>query len=300
VKTALMSFISNPWLMWGSCYGHSSSPVFGNGDGADNWATLGVPDYSKLIWGTGNHSWVVLRQPGMGGNASICIDLNSATNAYASIIFSPRNGFGTANGGANGSASARPTASDELVLIAGTAWGGADSTLWRAHLMMTSSGSSTRVLLQRAGYAVGLWMFETVRNPISAWTYPVVGAVIGNNVSNAGAVTYANLAAAANTKGRIGDACSFYLTYEGYGSSSIIPSTRTSPDDDTGEWAVFPAGLISTHTKHKGRKGELVDCWWGSGQLTTGDTYPDDASRSLLHHGNMVFPWNGSVPCSWM
>ena len=294
LKQSLRGFSNSPWAVWGSCNGHLSLPSFGNGDGIDYW----LNQTNDVLWAaSGNHSWIVLAQSGLGGNAAVCIDLLSANSYQATVVLSPSMGFGTAHGGTNGSASARPQAADELVLLSAAGWGGYNGvSTWRLSAMQSANGQCTRVAMMRNGASVGLCMFDVVKNPIDGWTTPVVGLVVGSQASNE-AATYANLSSAQPMKGRMaGDACSFYMTYEAY-ASTIIPSTRTAPDDDTGEWPIFPVGLIQGGSlKHRGRKGELYDFWWASDWTSSGDTYPDDDTRVLIQHGDIVLPWDGSVP----
>lgn len=294
IKLSLKGFPLRPWTVWGSCDGHASTPSFGNGDGADYW----VSPATDILWAaSGNHSWIVLRQAGLSSKAAICVDLLSANTYQATIVLSPSAGFGLANGGLNGTASARPTATDELLLLSAGSWGGYNGAYtWRLHAMQSTRGECTRIAMMRGGASVGLWMFDTVKNPISVWTTPAVGLVVGSQALNE-AATYANLSSAQPVKGRMaGDACSFYMTYEAY-ASTIIPSSRTSPDDDTGEWPIFPVGLIQGGSpKHRGRKGELFDFWWAPDWTGSADTYPDNGTNVLIQHGDVVLPWDGSVP----
>jgi hypothetical protein len=294
IKLSLKGFSLSPWTVWGSCNGRVSTPSFGNGDGVDYW----VSPATDILWAaSGNHSWIVLRQAGLGAKSAICIDLLSASSWLATIVFSPSAGFGATNGGTDGTSSARPTATDEVVLLSAGAWGGYNGVYtWRLHVMQSTQGECTRVAMMRNGASVGLWMFDTVKNPVTGWTTPVVGLVVGDSAL-ANAATYANLSSALNTKGRMaGDACTYYMTYEAYGTTGL-PSVVTSPDDDSGEWPLYPVGLVqSSSVKHRGRKGELFDFWWGPARPLTGDTYPDDATRVLIQHGNTVHPWDGSVP----
>lgn len=298
LKESLRGFGSAAWGVWGSCYGHVSSPQFGNGDGVDYWRTTGVGDPAKLIWGTGNHSWIVLTQSGLSSKAAICIDLNSASSWLVTVVLSPSAGFGTANGGTNGTASARPTASDQIVLLNGAAWGGYNGTLtWRQHVLMSTDGKCTRILMMKNGASSGLWLLDVAKNPVDGWAIPVVGLAYGSS-DGSGVASYANFSTAANTWGKMGaDTCSFYMTGEAYGATGL-QTVSTVPDDETGEWPLFPIGLQSTSSSHRGRKGEVFDLWWSGGG--GGLTYPDDDTRQLIGFGAFAFPWNGSVPWVWV
>lgn len=295
LKQSLRNFSSSPWAVWGSCNGRLSTPSFGNGDGIDYW----LNQTNDVLWAaSGNHSWIVLEQVGLGAHASICIDLLSASSWLATVVFSPSAGFGSAHGGTNGSAAARPQASDELVLLSAGAWGGYNgSYTWRLNVMQSANGACTRVAMFRNSNCCGFWLLDKAKNPVSTWDTPAVGVVLGASDTATSVATYANLSSAANVKGRMaGDACTYYLTYEAYGTTAI-PSGRSSPDDDTGEWAIFPAGLLQAGSlRHRGRKGELYDFWWASDWTAGGDTYPEDGSNVLCQFTDVILPWDGSVP----
>lgn len=298
VKNVLKAFGTLPWTCWGSCDGAGGVGSFGNGDLTDRWSAT-----SKLIWAAAgvNHSWIVLAQSGLGSNGSICIDLANANPYYAVIVLSPSAGFGAANGGADGTATARPTASDEIVLVTAANWGVYQSGTFvmRFHAMQSTDGQCTRVVFCYNNLACGLWQFDKVKNPLAAWTVPVLGAVYG--ASNSEILTYASFNDVATyPKSKIGAGASpnatFYYTSEGY-IAGMVGENIVVADDDSGEWPICPIGLASISSTHRGaRKGMLFDMYWGPTQLVTGDTYPGDGTRTFAQFGDFVFPWNGSVP----
>lgn len=172
-KNALVGFASNAWQVDSAC----DSITAGNNDGVDRWSNVG-----DLVWASsGNpHSWIVLRQAALG-NASLCIDLNDPTTTHVdgSIIVSPSAGFGAANGGADGTTTARPTATDEDVLVStATVVAQTSGTLSAAalHVWMSDDGTVTRAIVTRFNQIRVVFWFEQPRNPISAWTTPLVYA----------------------------------------------------------------------------------------------------------------------------
>ena len=104
----LIGFASNPMTVIGSGNGVTSGM-----DGTNRWAAE-----SDLV----NNSWIVLQDAQVNAKFQICIHLYSvwtASNACnIQIVVSRLAGFGTANGGTNGSSSSRPTATDEDAISA--------------------------------------------------------------------------------------------------------------------------------------------------------------------------------------
>lgn len=299
IKNSLLGFGSSPWVVWGSCDGSGggSGVGFGNNDYVDRWV-----DATDIVHAAAasNHSWTVLEQSGLS-NAQICIDMSNS-NVYAgTITFSPAGQFGAPGSGgtgADGTATARPTAGDSITLINNTNWGGTSAGFYgKLYVMMSSDGQCTRIIQLRGNAAPMFWGIEKAKSPISAWTNPIFAWATGNTGSiDYPAYNYFNdVSTYPQTK--IGsDTVNLFVTSEGWGSG-MSGENITVPDDDTGEWVLCPMGLASTTTSHRGpRKGLVYDLWWGNVTLNTGDTYPNNTTRSLVQIVDMVFPWNGSIP----
>jgi len=285
MKSAFLGFVSFPWVPWGSSDGVGG---FGNGDAVDRWAAI-----TNLVWAAAgsNHSWIVLSQAGLGGNAAICIDLSSASGEICTIVLSPAAGFGAANGGADGTATARPTATDELVLLNADRFGSPSSaTNSVLYAQQSTDGQCTRLFLLRSGACASLFAFEKARNPIAAWTYPVVGTVTaasGNEVT-----TWAYLGnASTKTKMWLGSVGSVYFS-SWFGATTLVNSLPM--DDDSSEWPLMPVGCCITAAPHRGRKGQMFDMWWTASPLGTGNSYPNDETYQFLVLGDLVVPWFGT------
>lgn len=292
LKNALIGFSNSPWTIWGSNDGAGN---FGNGDNVDRWSTV-----SNLIWAaSGNHSWIVLTQSGINTKTSVCIDLYATTSSFAAtIVFSPVNGFGSANGGADGTATARPTATDGITIITTTNWGGSNVAFTgKLHVMLSNDGQCTRVAHCRSSACPMIWVFDKPKSSISQWSNPVYMILIANT-STTEVITYANLndLSTYNFTKFGSDNVKLYFTSDAW-VSAMAGENITVADDDTSEWLMEPIGLASDTVNHRGaHKGSVYDLWWSSTALSTGDTFPGDGSKTFAQFGDLIFPWDGTTP----
>ena len=151
------------WTVIGSSDGSTAAM-----DGVDRWAAD-----SNLVWNGTTRSWIVLQQTGIAAKLQVCIDLNSGTDTNASVLVSGT-GFGAANGGTDGSITARPTALNSVTYLSAAAWGspGATTTQSILHVMLTADGKSTVILVCRNNKLVAFWNFTLPDQPRSGWTNP--------------------------------------------------------------------------------------------------------------------------------
>jgi hypothetical protein len=176
----LIGFASNPMTVIGSGNGVTSGM-----DATNRWATE-----ADLV----NNSWIVLQDAQVNAKFQICIHLYSVwTTGNAcniQIVVSRLAGFGTANGGTNGSSSTRPTATDEDAISAVQFMSGATSCASRLYIWRSTDGQMTRVIMRNAtsGAYVGHWFWGKPRNPRTLWTDPCFykfsnNAVLGNPIA---------------------------------------------------------------------------------------------------------------------
>jgi len=284
IKNTLIGFGTLPWTVRYSCDSVTAGTA---GDVTDRWAAD-----SNLVWAAAAsaHSWMVLRQTGIATNFEVLLSLEnaSATGSVLTMYVSPTAAF------TGGTTTARPTATDEIAMLANAVWGGVATVDANAKIQVVQStdGQVTRVIVHVGGVARTYWSFTKPTSPIAGWTNPSLSVVLGNSSSNV--LTYANLNAAANGKGRVGSTtCSFYMSGEAAGGSML--GQLIGAGDISGNWPVAPVGLISTTTSNKDRYGVATDIWWGADTATEGSTYPNDATRTFVQFGVCVFPWDGSV-----
>lgn len=288
LKETLKGFATNPWTVWGSC---DNSNV-DNGGGTDYWVTQ-----NNLNWNTdGNaHSWIVLRQTGLGANVYLCIDLNGANSWPGSATFSLT--LSQVTFAADGTTTNAPTTTDGINLSAREHGGNSSTGGWTGymHVWQSNDGECTRWILNRGGNVYNLTIMDKVKDPFSSWSVPVAFGQRGDD-TNTGRAAFGVWNDSAPLQGRLGGTnFSNYLTCEGW--SSIIGAELTVADEDTGDWPIMPMGLASATVGFRGYyKGSLYDLWWGATALTTGDTYPDNATKQFVQFDDMIFPWNGTTP----
>lgn len=296
IKQALIGFGTLPWTVWGSCDGTGGAGSFGNNDSVDRWI-----DYGDIIWSTSTspRSWIVLKQSGLGTNTSICLyPWTSGQSWIIDIVLFPTGCL------SNGTANSRPTATNEVSLLnpSGTGNWGVLNGIWsgRIHAMQSTDGKVTRIIICRGNYTTGFTTIESVKDPVSPWTVPVIGASHGVDTSPAtvSVSTYTNFYhLSTHCFGRLESVnAGFYMSSEGF-NAGAIGEYSSVVDDDTAEWPICPVILSSATPGARGfAKGILTDIWWGSTTPANGDCYPNDGSKQLAQFGTLIVPWNGTTP----
>lgn len=292
-KQALTGFGSNPWTVV------SSSKGDGTFGAVDHWVDVA----SCNIHGNGvNHSWIVLQQAALAGGAfQMCVDLKKTGGNQSSImeVVISEGGLFTA-----GSATARPTATDEVLTSEGVGqsmWtGGQNLTVnpGRMHIQMSTDGKITRWWIYVAGAGHSFYSIEEPKNPVSGWTTPWICVAPVNRYA-ATAYTpsyiYLNDINVLTSVRYNGAKHNVFLTSEGF-VSSMCGQTQTYANDlDGNSWPFFPIGIFCTTAAARGRHGALTDIWWGSVTRGDGDNYPADVSRQFVQVGDLIAPWNGTL-----
>jgi hypothetical protein len=266
-------------------------------------------DEEDLIWrddDTANAmSWIVLRQTGISTKFELLItcEENALTNDGAEIgAWVAQAGFSAADGGTDGTTTARPTATDERQLLVSTGgyWGSGplgSSNAFRFHVMQSSDGECTRVLIFVDEVNTGFWLFDKPQNPKSGWTDPYIAVIIGDNNTSTNQCSYAKFHDAANMKGRFsttGTDTDIYLSTEGFGTNAS-GENLTTPNQLDGTFEAFEMGITSLTPSFVGRNGEVFDLWYGLTNAETGRYYPDTGTKSYVQVQHMIFPWDGST-----
>jgi len=283
IVNSLIGFANHAWTTCYSCNGTTAGTA---GDTVNRWTSDGY-----LVWNNAGsaHSWWVGKQTGISSNFQVCIDLNSSFSYNATIVISNSAGF------TGGSTTARPTATDEIVLLTTSVWGSNTTDKDQiVHVLQSTDGYCTRVLLYDTSVCKGYWMFDTPINTVSGWTNPNICTILGSS-SSTGVVTLSNLYTTANCHGYGVSAMTLFLTCEG-GGGSPLTSLVNSANDLGGSFPMFPIGIASTTASNRGRHGSMIDLWYGSSAIADGDSYPGNNSCQFLQNGLLIQPWNGSSP----
>jgi len=244
---------------------------------------------AKLIWGTGSHSWIVLRQIGMATNFELCIDLNSATTTNATLAVSFAAGFVT-----GGTASARPTASDEKVLISAAAWHSIPaSTNHQLHVMVGHDGKVTRFFFTAANALRGYADFSVAKGTITQWANPSVAFWTSTLPSTT------NLWAAANVFGiHAGVILSLYVGNHVYGSvpfnsADVAYRAGGRLNSVSNDYPFFEPTLICATSGYRGRWGKLEDVYWAPQAGPPLSTMYPVATKIWVQVGGLIVPWTG-------
>lgn len=273
IKAALITG-DGAWTVVGS-----SDSVNASMDGTDRWT-----DYTKIVYSTGAHSWIVLEQSGLAGGFQIVIDCNQANTSTEKLTLYVSQGGNFANG----DISNRPTApADEQVVLSGSEWGGSSSNFAHGvNVLKTSDGSCTRVALTYGSVVRYVWFFDTPKNPASWWASPYLVAVKKPDRGT--------LFSAAGFKTRIDGAnVNLYLSGETYTSLLLTDSSFFEVPDYGGEWLILPMGVVSSDATRKGRIGECFDLWWIPTNWPEGFYIAGSGDRDFVSMGDVLFAWTG-------
>jgi len=278
LKTSLCNLGASAWTVIKS----SDGSTWG---ASDLWDSDG-----KLIWGTGNHSWIVLRQVGMATNFELCIDLNSATTTSATIVVSFASGF---TGGTPGIA-ARPTASDEKVLISAAAWHSIPAnTNHQLHIMVRVDGKVTRFFFTASNALRGYADFSVAKGTITQWANPSVAFWTSTLPSTT------NLWAAANVFGtHAGVSLSLYVGNHVYGgvpfnSADVAYRAGGRLNSVSSDYPFFEPTLICATSGYRGRWGKLEDVYWAPQAGPPLSTMYPVATKIWVQVGGLIVPWTG-------
>lgn len=283
---------TSPWTVVSSSDSSTASA-------ADNWT-----DYTDLVWrdddGSAVFSWIVLRQTGISTTFELLITCEEDfTSADGSRI-----GAWVAQAGfTGGTTTARPTATDERQIRDSTSngrWGsGADgtpNTNYRWHLMMSSDGECTRIIIHMNKIVTGIWMFDVPDNAVTGWSNPYVAVIYGENNQNTNVTSYVRFLDNATMLGRYsGTDTTMFLSSEGIADSAIGEFLKNNQLDNT--WIATEMGIASQTSTFTGRMGTMYDLWWGSNfssSEATGRLYPETGTKLYVQVKDIIFPWDGS------
>lgn len=302
LKNALINVtdFTSPWVVE-SC-SDATSVVNNNPATADLWSV-----YTDINWEyNDDHSWIVLKQPGVNsGGFQICIDLiaNSPYEGRSiALIISGSAGFGAANGGTDGTISTRPTATDERTLLSA---GNGTNANWNSdgsstgtilHVQISDDGECTRVQIAQAGGVRSFWIFDVAKDPLTGtpgWPEAIGGIAM---YSTGSAPTYAEGNDTAQYRTLVnGNVVSAYITSIGDGSAAS-GQNQGVVNDLGGCWEMYECGIWApdTQTPAAGQLGKFYDLRWVSTALSVGDTFPQSGGTlyQWMCIGDFAIPWN--------
>jgi hypothetical protein len=288
-----------------TCSGSSNSSTSGM-DGSNRWST-----YTNLVWGTGAHSWIVRRQTAITSKFEICFDLVSSTTCSTiTIVISPNNGFGTANGGTDGSTSARPTATDEIVVVNNATWADNIGSFYNTsgyyiNAVCTDTLDCVRIFLTTsytyATCAVMAFFIEKPQNPISSWTNPWIAGITSSLSPGSGVLKnqydtynhynrYDKLFFKPTTTSPVGK---LFMATTFTGTRGLFDAYYSiSPNSNkiSGNYTIYPIALISDTAGTNGVWGEVYDLYFTDNFAGHGDIPTDSSSFMFIDLMMFVMP----------
>lgn len=273
---------------WTAVYSCDSVAAGAAGDAVDRWDAD-----ADLVWATAGsaHSWFVLKQTGIAANFQLLISCEGAATGghLLTVAYSYNAGF------TGGTTTARPTATDEIVVLNNGNWVNGNFTAamrWTAQ--QSSDGQCTRIWIGAGGLVVGMWLLDKPKAPRATWTNPAICLVAGTG-SASNYPTYANLgdfkvAARINTINAL-----MAMTGEGGGSGTVqyLGQSQVAVDDLDLEWPMCPIGLYSATIGSKGRHAQVFDLWWGATTPAVGDSYPTGGTKLYAQVRDLIVPSGG-------
>jgi hypothetical protein len=287
IKNTLLGF-ATPLVMDYSCNGVTAGT---KGDGVDRIATT-----ANIVRAAGAsaHTWWVLKFPGIHANAEVLFDFNAAPGNGNLCTMS----VSTSVGFTGGTTTAAPTASDSQIISANgnnfTAVASDIAIRWSVEL--STDLQSMRVALAAIGNVMGIWMLDVPANPVTGWLNPWF-SMVHNGPPTVGAGTGGITSMTTYIRSRVnGVNTSITFMCEGP-SGNLLPADTNFGNivnDVSGEWYLAPIGIAGYGTVGaRGRHGSVVDAWFGSNSITTGDSYPSTGTTGqFAQFGNLVIPWN--------
>jgi hypothetical protein len=272
------------WVVVGSSDGSAAGM-----DAVDRWT-----DRTKVVMGTGNHSWVVVQQPALGsapGYLQVCIDFNSATTTTLSVVFSRAAGF------TGGSISARPTATDQVVIAeaANLFFGDTASSSCGINCLKSTDGKVTRLFRSVNGTLVSTyryyWFMEQLNHVETYWPSDCVVGVCAMSISGVAANSHIFTQQGSSHAGR--------MTWEGYTSYQLSYATGISGmlrPDYGGAWPAFPCGLLVDTGVNKGKIGDFFDLWAAPETMPSYEYLAGSGGDfEFVNIGGIVQPWVGTT-----
>lgn len=289
IKNAMLGFATNPCTMVYSC---NSTTAGTAGDGVDRITTA-----TDLVWANAGtaHSWFVIKQTGLASNFQILFSCEGASSSgtLLTVVYSQSAGF------TGGTTTARPTATDQVVLLNGAQWNFTNApteypTRWS--VMQSTDGQCLRVLIGQQNNPYSAWFFETLQNPTTGLSPAVVCYVGGGAIQN----TFSLLLSVSNFSFRYSGATyKGVMSCEGY-AAIIVPTDTAGPYSVANEidagWPMAPLGFVGTTAGARGHHGSFYDLWVGSSTAVSLDTYPSTGTNLFLQAGVLIYPWDGSTP----
>lgn len=274
IKTTWMALPASPPVVLGS-----SDATTAGMDGVDR-----VTDVSDIVCAAGAHSWVVYQV----GAQQLCWDWNTSDASEATLVVSLA-GF------TGGTTTARPTASDERVLVDADDWNCGGDVRQVLQILHSTDGTQSMVMCFRGGDAKTFILLGTALEPVVGWTTPYMAfaGAQGNDSAGLHATEWERLFRTPGMKswGPGGAMDLFASSFVEYPESAGFKPACVQadvPDPLTGLYPPQPMALVSVTPGMSGRHGRLPDLWFVAPSLANG-LYPN--RTDIAKFGDYLMPW---------
>jgi hypothetical protein len=309
IKEALVGFGTLPWTVTQSNGFNSGiviAPTVGSaGRPGDNFDPT---DLTEIRWAnTGvQHSWIVLENATLG--MQICLDQlcdpaedGALMNVYIAPVSTP---FGSASAGTT---TVRPISTLETQILSwfnfdsfgswGSGFRDAAPRRYGLHVMHSTDGIASRVVVMLNNNPVGFWLFDRIEEQTGTLTYPFVARVAQANDDDLSSITVAHLFTNTRLYGfsNAGAGISYYMGMPGNNSDIQIWENIADLNTYDGRISLAPMCTACQNAGFVGVHGVLYDIWYATIPGYTGRGWPA-STNALMQFGDGVFPWDGSIP----
>jgi hypothetical protein len=175
-----------------------------------------------------------------------------------------------------------------------------------AHFIHATDGSADHMIICYNGVPFFYWAMCDVADRVDNYTLPGVAFGVSNSNVAASRMSYAihteqgYWGGKSNASGSAAGVFRFGLTNLVMGTTGndlgqLVPGMNSIAQ----QYALYPVGIMSLTAGLEGRHGRLPDMWMAPSSLSTGDSIEEDPANptyELVVFGNIILPWNGTVP----
>jgi hypothetical protein len=169
------------------------------------------------------------------------------------------------------------------------------------HVLKSTDGACSRILICRSGFISGYWMIDALADAEPSWTIPWVGIVLGDSGSATTMPLIGSLAAVSSLAytyvpafaGIPANAAAVYFGSQYPRQFAAALYSQVVANDIGASWFIGDMCVYSERSNSWGWIGKVIDQWWTSTALVDSDTFPvAGPTRNFAVFGDIVLPWN--------
>lgn len=283
VKNAFLAPTAFPWVLRGCA----------DGGGGFSTSTDLLTDTSDIVAATsGNHTWFWLSQPATG--QQFVVDFNQADRTSITFAVSFGAGF------TGGSATARPTATDESVVVR-TWFTGSTNGRFSLLLNHSTDGTVTYCWIVSEGIICAILTLGLAIPGHGSWSPSLIGDM-GGPGSISETSTFNNLSTFFGNSRVLAMAAagSMLLRWTfAVSEAADLAARYAGRPSKSGNWQHWPIGLACITAPRIGRHGRLADLFRLPSDVPHGWIFrnPDGGEQALMTIGRcLAIPWQHDMP----